>query len=207
MNLAELRAAVRNRCGFNANDSLNTADALNADINEANWDLADEHDWPWLVATETITTVAGTATVAVASDWLATIALHSTSPYMTRIEPVSIDDIDYHSDGQGVPRLFAAYGGSLALAPVPDAAYSLRHRYRRAEPELTADTDTPLSPASLHRAIVSRAAALAFSRDGNIVESRVADDDYRRRVERARKRLNVSGNPVLPRVRPGSGWG
>lgn len=207
MNLAELRDAVRTRCGFNDRDSMHTPASLNAAINEANWDLADEQDWPWATATETLTTTAGTAEVAVASNWLATIALHSTDNVIFRLDPIGIDEIDLYADSQGRPQVFAEFGGQLVLGPTPDAAYSLRHRYRKAEPELTADDDTPLSPVSMHRLIVERAASLAYLREGNVVEARLAEENYRNQLQRARKRLNRSGGPVLPRVRPGAGWG
>lgn len=207
MNLAELRDAVRTRCGFNANDTMHTPASLNDALNAAMWDLADEHDWPWSVATETLTCVPGSATVTPAADWQATITLHTTDNGIYRLEPVSVDEVDLFAGANGRPQVFAEFGGALALAPTPDSAYTLRHRYRKMEPELSADTDTPLSPPDLHRAIVSRAASLAFLRESNVVEARLADEDYRNRVQRARRRLNRSGGPVLPRVRPGSAWG
>lgn len=208
MNLSQLRTAVRTRCGFNGSDSFHTDDSLNAAINEANWTLADEQDWPWLTDTETLSTVAGTATVAVASDWKSTVSLHRIlDTFADRLDPVSIDDIDRYSDNQGCPQVFAEWGSALVLAPVPDNTYSLRHRYRRVEDELIADTDTPLSPQSMHRLIVLKAAAIAFARDGNIVESRSVLVDYESAVVRARRRLNRSGSPSMPRVRPGAGWG
>lgn len=208
MNLAQLRDAVRIRCGFNGSDSFHTNDTLTAAVNEANWALADEHEWPWLTRTETLSTIPGTATLAVASDWQSTVALHRIlDTFADRVDPASIDDVDRYPGQTGVPVIFAEWGNELVLAPTPDSIYTLRHRYRRSEPALSADTDTPLSPESLHRLIVLRAAAVAFARDGNVVDSRTVLNDYETGVARARKRLNRSGSPVLPRVRPGSGWG
>src|SRR5690606_18915409 len=142
VNLAQLRQAVRTRCGFNAHDTMHTDDSLNVAINEANWDLADEHEWPWVAATETLTCTPGTATVTPAADWSSTITIHTTENVLYRLEPVSIDELDLFADSSGRPQVFAVYGSEITLGPTPDLAYTLRHRYRRMEPELSADTDT-----------------------------------------------------------------
>lgn len=205
MNLAQLRSAVRNRCGFNIRDSFHTDDSLNTLINEANWSLADEQDWPWVTRTETLTATPGTATLTVATDWASTIALHHTTS-AGRLNPVSIDVIDEYPNDQGLPQVFTEWNSALVVAPTPDAGYTFRHRYRCTEPELTADSDTPLSPEAMHRVIVMKAAALAHARAGNVVEARVADEEYQTAVSRARRRLNRAGGPRTPRVRPGAGW-
>lgn len=55
--------------------------------------------------------------------------------------------------------------GQIVLWPVPDATYTIRGLYRKSPQELSADTDTPEMPASLHNLIWIRAAFLADAYD------------------------------------------
>lgn len=67
-------------------------------------------------------------------DWLSNAEKHSKPAYIT-VTPAD----------------------KLLLYPVPDAAYTIRGRYRKANQILTVDADTPECPAQFHEAIVWRA--------------------------------------------------
>jgi hypothetical protein len=205
MNLTQLLAAVRVRCGFNANDSMHTDAALTVLINEALFDLADEHDWPWLTRTETLTCTPGTRTVAPNASYQRTVAV-TDETIRFRLRPVNITEVRHFGDRQGRPEVFAYQDGELVFAPIPDSAYAFTHDYIRGETQLAAGTDTPTAPDEAQRAIVSRAAYLAFIRENNVVEAKLADDEYRSRVRRLTLRQRRSGSPTVARVRPGSAW-
>jgi hypothetical protein len=164
VNLGQLRVAVDRRTGI-AFDPVALLDALN----EANRAIAADHDWPWLHATTSFSTVAGTgaysSAAAIPEDWLRTISLKvADSVPMTRRSPVDLDDAWPSTDSTGRPCEYAIDGSALVLRPVPDSVLTIAHRYVRIEPELVQDSDTPTMPAAFHSTIVEHAAAIVLRR-------------------------------------------
>lgn len=138
MNLSQLSGGVYHRLGVPSSDAAYPADMVTGFINDALRQNATEHDWPWLQGKETILTVVGTESVTPAADWTGTTALLITHPGTTSIDPLTeytrdaLDDIT-STTTPGPPQAFAIYGDVLVLRPIPDAIYTLTHRYQRAE--------------------------------------------------------------------------
>jgi hypothetical protein len=96
------------------------------------------------LGTETLTTVGGTATVNLPADFLeARSLINQTSP-VTVLAPYTASALYSHIDfpTQGGPPVgFTYVADALELAPVPDAAYSLKlYYYRRIAPLSDANT-------------------------------------------------------------------
>jgi len=91
----------------------------------------------------TLTTVAGTNTVALPTDMVDMRRLQLLSSYNTVLKYVSPDELsaDYNTNLTGVPQVFAIVGGNIELGPIPDAAYSLELTYKQRIPALS-DSNT-----------------------------------------------------------------
>lgn len=210
MNLAQMRTAVLSRVGVPASDSFFTAQVLNDYINEAVTAFCAEDFWPWMEGTESLTTVAGTATVTPAdSTWHLTKAL-----YISGFEPLllsNLQDVDYVTV-QGQPVAYVVFQDKIVLSPTPDGVYTVTHQYYKQEPLLVNDTDTPLCPAEFHWAIVAYAAHMALLRAGEVsyyrgnITGRAAAlyQEYEQWLARAREHRRRSAQPLRPRVRSGS---
>lgn len=90
----------------------------------------------------TLSTVAGTRTVALPSTWRETRGLSiSGSPY---VEPELVSPEFYwsasYSSESGKPRVYYVEGGSLVFGPIPDAVYSVFLRYTRSLPDLATNS-------------------------------------------------------------------
>lgn len=202
MNLSEIRTALDRRTGLAFDTTAQTAL-----VNEAVAFISADYSWPWLQAVETVTTVASTGTYNVAGDWAQTLELRRASDNFELIA-LSIgeleDSFDPSSDANGEPWAFAIYGEQIRLRPVPDAVYSLTHRYYKTEPVLSNTTDTPLMPVRFHHAIVEYAAHLAFRRAGKQNQASAALEGYKMWRERMADDRRRRVGPVKVRIRPGA---
>ena len=204
MNVAALMIALRRKMGVDPDDGLLTPDVLVDLLDEANKELEAERDWPWRETSATITTVAGTASYAMPSNWLRTTSIREANeePMVER----TTMDLDYRNPSgvTGQPIEFAVYGSTLTLSPTPDSVRTLTHRYIRDVPQLRWDADEPLMPAMFHAAIVSAAAAVAYERQGADQRAQSAQltvDRWRGRMIDDQRRTR---GPLRVRVRPGS---
>jgi hypothetical protein len=171
--LAQLRTALRTRLGVPTGDPLLTDTNATDLVNSALHMLETEHDWPWLETSEDLATVIGTATVTPGATWMRTINLRISNGVSLSRRPV--EEVDFMaSAGTGEPRLYAVTGATITLFPTPSAVLTLKHRFVRSEPDLAADGDTPLVPASFRPAIVEYAAHLAYRRMRDEAKAAVA---------------------------------
>ena len=96
MDLVTMRTAVRTRLGNPSTDGFYSDAQLTDLINESLQAISTEDDWPWLQASETINTVAGTRAYTPATGaWIRTKQL-----YINNFEPlvlVSLAEIDRKS--------------------------------------------------------------------------------------------------------------
>ena len=209
MNLTTMRTAVRTRLGVSPTDSFFPDPQLTDLINEALQATNNEDFWPWVQGTATINTVAGTAAYAVPADWHLTKAL-----YIPGFEPMilsNLQDVDFITV-QGQPVAYVVFQDQVVLSPTPDGVYQVTHQYYKQEPNLVADTDTPLMPAEFHYAIVAYASHLAHMRSGEVDYYRgnitgkaaAAYQEYEQWLARMREHRRRSAAPIRPRVRAGS---
>lgn len=108
-------------------------DAMSADIVSRSMD-----------AKTTLSTVAGTSTVALPTDMVEMRRLQILDSYNTVLKYVSPDQlgVDYATNTNSRPIEFSVIGGNLELAPVPDAVYSLELTYKKRIPALSNSNTT-----------------------------------------------------------------
>jgi hypothetical protein len=205
VNRADLRNAVRIRLGNPSAEGFFTDPVLNALVNEALQVVSAEEDWPWLQAATTFSTVAGTQAYSPPSDWARTKALIIDGAYP--IEWLPLTDIrSIPVATTGAPTCFTVFAEELLLAPVPNGAYTVKHDYYVSEAALTAETDTPLLPASFHYAVVAKATELGHLRQRDIDRAGAELAEYNSWVVCMRTHLSRSSAPKRIRVRPGSAF-
>jgi hypothetical protein len=185
VNLAELRSQVLVRGGWPDNDALYTTPVLTQLVNQALHHIETEHDWAWLEVTEVASVGTGGSYTPPAA-WQRTVSVHHAATGYP-LKRSAVHDLDLFFDAVGVPKLWANYGGNLVVAPKPATATNFNHRYLRAEPDLTADSHTPLTPARWHHAVVEYAVYLAYRREGNLQEAGAALAGYEAWLEQMRK--------------------
>jgi hypothetical protein len=163
--LLQLRTAVRTKTGLPSSDTLVTDANLTDIINEANHTLENEADWPWLEAVETVAVSAAGLNFTPAATYLRTVSIRKDTDDHPLVQ-WDIEQLDRLSNASGPPQWYGFYAGKVEFRPKATGSFSLIHRYLRFEPELSGDTDVPLSPTVWHRLIVEYAACLVWRRVG-----------------------------------------
>jgi len=182
MTLNQMRAYLRRRFGWDANDTdqtLSIDDALNDAYLEVSGELADS---PWLehAATEAIT-VASTVVDLSAFQAVSAAALYTTARTYTLVTSVSLPlwMMD-HGHPSLVTRSRPQYLalGSVAsgaagqrvlqgtLLPYPDGSYTFWCSGSKAVVELSAATDVPFFPSQYHRVVPCLAAPRLMHEEG-----------------------------------------
>lgn len=207
MNRAQLREAVYDRLGVTSADGQFTSQVVDRLLNDALHLIEVEHDWPWLQATASISAVAGTGSYAVPSDWLRTryLRIDTYQPFVLR----EIGDLEERwpdSTTRGRPDDFAIEGDAVLIRPIPDASYTITHRYVKREPDLTDDTQSPLMPASFHAAIAERAAYLGLRRSREEGRAQVCLQAYQEWQGRMVDDRRRTQGPLRVKIRPGSAY-
>lgn len=95
-------------------------------------------------AKTTLSTVAGTSTVALPSDMLEMRRLQVLGTYNQPLSYRSPDELstDYADNRVGQPLVFSVVGSNIELAPIPDAVYSVELTYQQRIPALTVSNTT-----------------------------------------------------------------
>lgn len=187
MNFTELVTAVYNRLGVPSTDALLTSTIVGANVNEALQEINSEEDWPWLNATETLTTVAGTQAYALNALWLRTRSVTVLDDYpLERYTEKELTDFWPFSSSTARPQGFAIEGGQILFGPIPNAVYSVRHRYVKMEATI-ASTTVPLMPAQFHSSIVELAMHITLKRSREDARSQEALASYQRWLSKMRK--------------------
>lgn len=200
--LSYLDQRVVDRCGVATTDTRLTQAVRFRAINDALEQISLERDWPWLLTSETITTVANTATSALPTNYLRTDSIVNTTlgTALRRTNLIDIDTLSY----TGIPVLYHSSGLTITLAPTPDAVYSLKHRFHRTEPALTTGASTPLIPQVYGRGVVEYAAMLLLKQVREADMAAIAERDYMAWLKRASDNSNASREPLRIRCRPGA---
>lgn len=214
MNLGLLRTAVYDQTGLDANDGLVTPAVVTSRLNRAIHAYEAEGTFPWLQQSEIITTVAGTdtytpgATAPAGVTWLRTSEIRDAnqdSNVLNWQSPTELDD-KWNLTMQGFPKDFTIYQDRIILRPIPDAAYTLLHRFEQTEIDLVADSDTPILPAMYHEVLIEYASYLCFRRSRETERMQEALNAYNSWVVKMRSRaLRRADLPGRVRIRPG-GW-
>ena len=210
VDVTSMTASVRTRMGSPTTDGFFT-DAMILDmLNEALMAIATEGDWPWLQATTTFTTVAGTATYdpTVATNWMKTRAL--TIDGYDSMQLLNFKEIrEKVTSAQGTPEFYAVFNELINLRPVPNAVFTVIHDYYKYEPLLVNPGDQPILPAQFRMAIVEYAVYLAHMRQSDTSRysnsAAAALSSYKDWLMRMADHRRRTTGGVRIRVRPGSG--
>lgn len=147
--LAQLRTAIRNKGDYPVS-LVFTDTVVTGYVNEAIAELVrivGSAYEGYYDTTATVSTVAGTQTVNLPSDFLKLRALDRQidSEHFTPLDRVTLKET-YSMGGRGMPRGYMLHGGTapgvIRLWPIPDAVYTLRVTYEPLFTQLTSDGDT-----------------------------------------------------------------
>lgn len=205
MTLTELRDCVRVRLGVPDNDAFYTNVVLTDIVNEAIQAMAMEADWPWLGATTTFATVAGTQNYTPPSDWVRTKLL--TPDECDSLVQMSLAEVREYGDAEGdrsIPRVYCEWGEQIILAPIPSDIFTITHDYIVEEPALSQDTDEPLMPRQFHFGLVHFAAAAGHLRQNEVPRWEAEMKNYEKWISRMHDNKRRSTQTLRVRVRPGS---
>ena len=199
MNLSDMRSALDRLTGVGMDTTAQTEW-----INSAVQAISTERRWPWLDGTQSTTTTADTATVALPTDWQSTRALTvNGNPYT--LVSVRSGDAGWDDWQDDVAYGFAIEGSNIVLYPTPtETGWTVTHRYVKTEPALSGNSDTPLVPSRYHWAIVHYAAALVFDRMGQMPQAAAQRAQYDVWKRRMMDEIGRARGPFRVRVRPGS---
>ena len=205
--LGQLRDAVRRRVPITDTDTQLTYEIIDEFINTALRQVSTEHNWPWLLDTQAITTAAGDDSYNVDADYLSTKVISENQSDLV-LRNTAIQDIleipDTESDR---PSCYMIDREQVILRPVPDGIYTLTHYFYRMEPALSGDSSQPFIPYAYDEGVVEYATYLCLRmkrEDQRAVLSLKAYQDW---CKRTADNLVESREPRAPRVRRGSGLG
>ena len=147
--LLQLRTGVRSEISEPTPGFVSEAE-INDWLNFANSDLTIAAGIE-ATSSQSIATVNGTESYPLASDVglveQVELVNNADPTTFTILSPISLSD---RVDGKGSPVGWYVIGSNLYLAPLPDAAYTLRVWYSRVGVTLVADSDTPIIPSQYH---------------------------------------------------------
>lgn len=146
-------------------------------INDAQALIASRVDYYIDEATDSISTVAGTATYPFPTDFARMRSLYDSNRNV-EIEYASLRMIDNSSQSTGAPAYYAITGANIELWPVPDGIYPLVMRYWKKPAALVNDTDTPVMPEEWHSLLWTYAVAQAFKGDDDIPTAQAWMQDF-----------------------------
>lgn len=112
------------------------------------------------------TTVAGTPSLALPSDFLRTVSLFESADHI----PIYFMDLRAYDDApeaSGKPTSYTISGSTALLYPTPDAAYAIELRYYRLPVDLSVDSDEPELPEQYRHLLVRYALIRAFEREND----------------------------------------
>jgi hypothetical protein len=178
-------------------------------LNEGYEDLVRQYKWPFLQATASIATVAGTSTVAI-----------PTSPpvlFFGRLKPANDDtpalrylnEMDFreympnreYDSGTGEPEYYSLFAGSMHFYPTPAAVYTYSLRYWRGLSTLpSADGDTYLIPDAYLDALVVFALSRAAMRETDMGKYQVYVAQYQALLAQMMRNYKAEQQETVRRV-------
>lgn len=158
MQLIDMRTEVL-ACGFDQN--LFGASRITQYLNNAYFNTVRRVSYYIDEAAQDLSTVPGTATFALPSDFAKIRSLHRTD-LGRELESVELRDIDRSIITSGEPYAYAQDGVNLHLYPTPDQVYPLELRYWKIPAALSADTDVPTIPSDYHNILIYSACAEGY---------------------------------------------
>lgn len=201
--LTDLLTALRNRVPVASTDTQLTTAVLTEFINNALYQVSIEHDWPWLLTSETISVTSGDSTYATPTDFISTqlIVELATGEYLTHKSRKELFGIATATTGR--PIWYSVTDDEIHLRPVPDASYSFKHYYYRMEPTISGST-APLIPRGYDEGVLEYATFLALRNRREESRAQFARKSYDEWLRRTADNLIESKETRAPTIRRGS---
>ena len=188
---------IRNRVNLSTDD-LRLGDTELLDfINAAVQDVESQKDWPWRQKLESISVAANDNEYTPAADWRTTLSLTLDNPngvlqkrtwkWTRRLA---------NSDITGVPAFYTEHAGVLYLYPMPDAAYTLHHRYLETTDILGSTSATVANPDWFDNIIVTKSASYVAQklRDSELYQ--MLETQYKQQLKSFADDVSRSYEPV-----------
>jgi hypothetical protein len=193
---------IRNRVNLSSDD-LRLGDTELLDfINAAMQDVESQKDWPWRQKIESISVTANDNTYVPAADWRTTLSLTLDDPsavlqkrtwkWTRRLANTEIT---------GVPAYYTEHAGSFYLYPIPDAAYTMQHRYLETTDVLGSTSATVANPDWFDNVIVTKAASYVAQklRDSELYQ--MLETQYKQQIRSFADDVSRSYEPVTVATR------
>jgi hypothetical protein len=174
--------------------------------NEAQLEIAKKLDIDELSTIQTISTVAGTGTTGLSSNFLRLqYVFESTNDAAQDVlsplpDGMTLEELDRLRRGK--PSHWLLQGQSILWYPVPDKVYSIVIRYFKVPTTMVADGDLPEIPLELRPAIVSYAVAMCYRREQDLAAYQAFMGEFNRQVLDGAKKQQA-GVGAMPTQVPG----
>jgi hypothetical protein len=180
LTLADLRTELQAR-GF---DYVTPTTRLDAWLNRAYFETAEEENWPWLE-----TSTSSTAPVSVTDLRDVEAVINTTQGYKLRpMDRRNITDFDSDLTTAGSPSFYYITTGNVVAVYPANTTDTIEVRYWKV-PEILGDTDTPLVPNRFRQILVDKAVAFAYVDSDNFEGARSALELYQDGLARMRESL------------------
>jgi len=195
MTIAELYHSAQLKFGMSA-DNARFADDFIAACNDAQNDAANRRGWGFLLTAATFTTVDGTRTVSLPSDFGRFAdeygVMRITSPTAnlgTVVKVIPFNEYyhrEYDSDEEGTPEWCYVLGDTAYFSPVPDAAYTLAYLYYKRPTTIVTATGNLTFPERYHE-LIKKSVWRRLQDDGysSVQELAISDGDVEKAFRRA----------------------
>jgi hypothetical protein len=198
--LAQLKTKVIHKLGETTDDGMldNLVESINAGLQQ----MATEFDWPWLVASTTISTVADTTDYSMPTNATRIREIIYRDGTLTAVQLAELTRYDDISGGE--PALFYIQNSTIKIAPIPDGVYVLTVEYVKAESVLSGDSDTILCPDWYSDMVVVYAAIEEARRRQNAALTKLLENSRDQWIQRIRDNIQRTKN--LPDIITRTDW-
>ena len=203
--LTTYRSRVLERLGLSSTDGMFPSATLTSLVNAGARKVSAVRDWPWLVAQETLTSVAGQAEYTpISAFYRATLRVEDAHGLnIPQKRPRSMTRWLQHTSDR--PFFFTTERGKVILAPTPaTAGLTFTHTFLRNEPVLSADSDTLLIDALAEDLVVLAAAKMASVRIKDTALSNMIAQEYDELLSAVSDEVNRARGPITAEWR--SDW-
>jgi hypothetical protein len=215
--LTDLYNLVLHKLGLQSDDQMVQTGNVYKSINTGLKAMATDYDWPWLITSHDISTVAGTEAYALET------GLESPTPFPIHVRTLWIANEAlgrnlkavqrkvltkwYVTDSaQGPPLFYSVYGASIRIAPRPDKVYTLKHTYIQPEPDLTSGSDEPLCPEHFSDVIACYAAFEECTRLKDFSQRAAFQADITAWKQRMKDNVRQEASTLSIQARDDWGW-
>ena len=197
-----LITSVRNRVNISADDARLTDANILDFLNAAMQDCESQREWPWRETLATISVSADDNTYTPGNDWKTTLSITLDDP------PTTLQRRTWKwtrrlawSTLTGVPTYYTDHAGILYIYPIPDAAYTLHHRYLKTVADLGSTSAEVISPNWFDPVLVTKTASYVAQklRDSELYQ--MLETQYKQQIKAFSDDVSRTYEPVTVSTR------